>query len=319
MARKPVKIQPAELALSYTLPSGGSASTKYIDLAQSLSFVNRRLYEQAKCYYISRISAVNSRGVAVAVATLPDTWVTSNAHTKAHALWNQMNAKVLDDNPSVKPKWFDFKCFFDELHFNGGTGDAGPTSNLLPVDFSGATVLPGEWRMSQFVQPQHSVNTGTGQPLAADAYYGHILGSDVAGAGAPDLIASAAIVKGYANTRARVQPGPSVFTSMSTNWMTLLTDDGSQEPELADIIEVENDNPPYDDDEYVGGSTNFNDGVVQTTLVTTSSLGVDKDLGFKVPLGLLKVLVASSDQTTTLTIHLTPGTYKGVHATGVKQ
>ena len=43
---------------------------------------------------------------------------------------------------------------------------------------------------------------------------------------------------------------------MSTSFFNLLTDSGSQEPELADVIEDENDEPPYDQDEYPGGGVN---------------------------------------------------------------
>ncbi len=44
MARK--KIQPAELAYAFTIPANsGSPETKYIDIAQCASAVNRRLYE----------------------------------------------------------------------------------------------------------------------------------------------------------------------------------------------------------------------------------------------------------------------------------
>ncbi len=312
------KMQPAELTYSFTLPTAGSAVTSYVSISQIASFVNRRLYEQGKCYYINRIVMSAPGATSVIVSTLPDTWVTANAWVKAKALWKQMNNKVLHDNPSTQGKWADFKVFFDAVHRNGGTNAAGPTLNLLPFDFSGNTVRAGEWVMSEYVQPQHTVNTGTGEPLAADEYTAHMLGDNIAGSGSPDLIKSVGIIQGYADTRARVQAEPNVPADMSTSWMTLLTDDGSQEPELAQLIEDQNDLPPYDETEYVGGGNNFNTGVPQAILNTSSSLLVDKDLGFKVPLGLLKIL-SDGSANINLTIHLTPGSYKGLMATEVKQ
>jgi hypothetical protein len=101
--------------------------------------------------------------------------------------------------------------------------------------------------------------------------------------------------------------------------MTLLTDDGSQEPELADIIEDQNDQPPYDADEYTGGGNNFNAGVMQSSMVANATLLTDKDLGFKVPLGLIKVVHSANTGGMMLTLHLTPGSYKGLMATEVKQ
>lgn len=313
MARKSTKLQPAELSMSFTLPAG-SNEVRYIDLGQAMSFTNRRLYEQGKCYYVERLELLNSRGGSVVVSALPDTWVTANAHTKGKSLWKAMNDKVLADNPSVKPKWFDFKCFFDQAHYNGGTGDPGPTLNLLPVS-GGTPVTEGEWRMSQFVNPQHSVDTVTGDPLAADQYYCHVLQGDIA-VGAN--IDSAGLISGYEDTRARVQDAPDVPGEMSLSWMTLLTDDGSQEPELANLIEYENDEPPYQRTQYPGGGANFNEGVVKSILATTSTLVVDKSIGFKVPLGLLK-LTCNGDDPSALIVHMLPGMYKGTHATDVRQ
>ncbi len=311
-------MQPAELSYNFQTAQENEG-TAYIDLAQICSAVNRRLYEQGKCYYVSRVSLIAPQGAYCSLLTLPDTWVTSNAWVKAKALWNQMNKKVLDDNPSTQGKWADFKVFFDAAHRNGGTVASGPNLNLWPLSLVTES-LKGEWVMSEYVQPQHNVNTGTGEPLAADEYTAHMLGDNIAGSGSPDLIKSVGIIQGYQDTRARVQAEPAVPGDMSTSWMTLLTDDGSQEPELAQLIEDQNDLPPYDETEYPGGGGNFNEGVTQSYLATTTTLAVDKDIGFKVPLGLIKVVWAnSSDIGVALQIHLTPGYYKGLMATEVKQ
>ncbi len=307
------KMQPAELSYTFSIPASSGVSTKYIDTAQIASAVNRRLYEQSKCYYVSRVTLVASAATTVGISTLPDTWVTANAHTKAKALWNTMNKGVLKDNPSVKGKWADFKVFFDKDHYDGGYTSAGPTLNMFPV--SGSTeVKPGEWYMSTYVSPQHDVNPADGVELPADEYKAHMLDADSGAAGSRG---SAGIIAGYEATRARVQIAPDVPTDMQINWMTELSDLGGQDPELANVIEDANDNPPYDLDEYPGGATNFNDGVLQTFLITTSSLNSDKDIGFKVPLGLMKLNYQGA--AATLTIHLTPGHYKGLYTTEVKQ
>lgn len=315
MAKK--KIQPAELAMSFNIPAATASNPTYIDLAQCLSAVNRRLYHQGKCYYVSRVTYINVGGGSLGLATLPDNWITSNAFVKSKALWNTMNKGVLKDNPSVKGKWADYKVFFDAAHYNGGVTSAGPTLNLVPFDAAspGNSVSLGEWYMGRFVSPQHDVDPATGVELPADEYYAHMLGDDVGSAGS---YASVGVIKGYAETRARVQVAPDVPAGMQTNWMTELSDLGGQDPELANVIEDANDNPPYDRDDYVGGDTNFNGGVFQSTLVTNTTLVQDKDLGFKVPLGLIKV-IHNSQSAGGLIIHLTPGHYKGVMATEVKQ
>lgn len=310
MAKK--AIQPAELALTFLLPPSGSAAISYIDLAQSMSAVNRRLYQQGKCYYINRVTMTSTSASQCLVATLPDTWVTANAWVKAKALWKSMQNRVLKDNPSVAGKWKDFKVYFDGAHQT-----AGEAANLLPRDTSAAAVRTGEWNMSTLVLPEHDVNPATGVVLPADEFEVHMLGDNVGGP-LPGNLTSGAIIKMYQDTRARQNADPLVPADMPISWGTQLTDSGSQDPELAAIIDAENDLPPYDNDDYVGAENNFNQGVNQALMSTTTSLLVDKELGFKVPLGLLKI---GSDGTagTNLTIYLTPGHYKGVMASEVKQ
>lgn len=312
------KLQPCELSYSFKLPA--ASGIRYIDLGQCASFINRRLYRQGKDYYISNVVAVMPGGGMITLNTLPDSWVLSNAWKKSFSLWRQMQRSVLEDNPSVEGKWADYKLFFDAAHQQGGFGAAGPTLNMMPVDAAGVEVDQGEWFMSTFVNPQHGVVQATGLPLAADEFKGHMLGDDVAGGGSPDVLASAAIIKGYQDTRARVQIAPDVPADMSTNWMTQLTDVGGQDPELADVIEDMNDAPPYDLDEYPGGDGNFNGGVLQSLLFSTATLAVDKDLGFKVPLGLIKVAwQVDTYADTWIKFTLVPGKYKGLHCTDVSQ
>ncbi len=310
-------MQPAEVALTFPLAAGTASNVKYIDLAQCLSFVNRRLYAQGYDYHVSRVSYINGSGGALNLMTLPDTWVTANAWVKAKALWKSMQNRVLKDNPSVKGKWADFKVYFDEAHFNGGTASSGPNDNILPVDGDNNAINVGEWNMSTLVLPEHDVDPATGVVLAADEFEVHMLGDDVGGP-LPANLNSGAIIKMYQDTRARQQQEPLVPADMPNSWGTQLTDSGSQDPELAAIIDAENDLPPYDNDDYVGADNNFNGGVAQSLMVTTTTLAIDKDIGFKVPLGLIKVVHVSQGDGN-LMLHLTPGSHKGVYCEEVKQ
>lgn len=316
-----------ECSRTLTFSVEDSATDAYIDLAQSLSFTNRKLYRQGRCYYIQKIQWISGGAITignssnVTLSTLPMGWVVRNSWVKAFALWKQMNKSVLADNPSVQGKWADFKVFFDINHTAGGWGSAGPTLNLKPLtaDQDGVQFIDdGEWYMSDYVTPQHDVVQATGVEKPADTFKGHMLGADVDVDGEHS---SVGIVNGYQDTRARVQIAPDVPATMSTNWMTQLTDEGGQDPELADLIEDANDAPPYDLDEYPGGATNWNKGVIQTTMATTVSNQVDKDIGFCVPLGLLKVQRAVVNNTSPgiLMITVAPGNYHGVMATEMKQ
>ena len=117
-------IEPCNLALVYNLDDGDN----YLDIARSLSRVNRKLFRQGRLYAIGGITfhwkgAAATDNLVVSVATAPNTWVVRNAWTKGFALWRQMQKLVLDDNPSVKGRWHDFKLLMDTGQTSGNTRD----------------------------------------------------------------------------------------------------------------------------------------------------------------------------------------------------
>jgi hypothetical protein len=96
--------------------------------------------------------------------------------------------------------------------------------------------------------PQHEVETAgpdAGKPLPAEEKTAVLVG--------PNSGTKESLINAYQESRATVQsPMPNVPAGMSGSFFNLLTDSGSQEPELADVIEDENDLPPYDRDAYPG-------------------------------------------------------------------
>ncbi len=301
------KMQPAMLDLSYTVPEGTPVS--FIDTARSLSRVNRRLYSQARMYAYQGLTFIWRAGTGVAsievkVRTAGNTWVVQNAHTKGEALWHEMNQLVLEDNPSIEGKWADYKVMLSD--------DQTPALTLDVKDGDGNSVDAGEWIISTYVMPQHEVDPATGVPLAADEFQSHLVGVDTA--------SRKGLIKAYEESRATVFPdAPNVPAGMSDSFFNLLTDTGSQEPELADEIEFANDNPPYALADYPGGDTN-----APTTWVVgygaTSAAEVDGRIGgFVAPCGLLELSVIAYDSAgapvaapeVDVILHVAPGMYKG--------
>ena len=316
MARKntPAKIQKAQRTLTFNVPDG----TSYIDIAQALSMVNRKLYRQGMVYgiesiefgYIANPTTVDIVRVQASVAG--DTWSVHNAHVKGKALWDEMNQLVLEDNPSVAGTWADYKLYLDNQHVGAG-------ANLQPVTQAGG-YLQGEWGYSTYVMPQHIVNTTTGEPLAADETFGHLIGPNVGSIGA---FTSVGLVKAYQESRATVQPeDPSVPAGMSESFFNLLTDSGSQEPELADVIEAENDRPPYDQAQYPGGAFNAITPVIADVGYASVGSPHVAMASFVAQCGLIKITNESFENgaITPSTIELKclvtlmPGKYKGVAA-----
>ena len=305
-------LKPAQLNLSYKVDNG----IHYVDLAQDLSMVNRRLYKQGKVYAVAGItftfSALPAVQVGMVVATAGDTWSVQNSHTKGKALWNQMNRLVLKDNPSIKGTWHDFKVRLDDHHQAAG--------NAVVVDGDGIAVLDGEWDYSTFVMPQHEVDPVTGLPLAADEFTSHLIGDNTA--------TSMGLVKAYGESRATVQPvDPAVPASMSTSFFNLLTDTGSQEPELADVIEDANDQPPYHETAYPGGQTNADAPWVQQAAAASVGNPIGRVPGFQAECGLVKFTIGATDAAgasvdlddAAVVFHLMPGNYQGVLAENMGQ
>lgn len=319
------KMQPAITNLAFTIPAGGGTgvdSRSYIDTARELSKANRRGYSQARMYayqgltFIWRATPGDPAAVPpvlpiatleLSVRTAGNSWVVQNAHVKGKALWHQMQDLVLDDNPSIKGKWHDFKVRLSTQQVTA--------RELLVKDGAGVDVKGGEWNLATYVMPQHEVNPGTGVPLAADEFTACLIG--------PDSASIKSLTQAYEDSRATVQQfAPNVPAGVSTSFFNLLTDSGSQEPELADVIIDENDQPPYDLDEYPGGATNAN---VPWTVgyAAISPQEVDGRIGgFVAPCGLLEIEVLgfASDGSAIPTaampeidilLHVAPGMYKG--------
>jgi hypothetical protein len=317
-SKKGRSMQPAQLDLSFTIPAGAVSgdSRSYIDTAKELSKVNRRLYEQGRMYAYQGLTFIwRSTGAAptdmatleVNVRTAGNTWIVQNAHTKGEALWHQMQDLVLDDNPSVAGKWHDYKVRLSTQQI--------AARQLNAKDGAGVDYKAGEWAVSTFVMPQHEVDPATGLPLAADEFTSCLIGASSA------TIQSLTVA--YEESRATVQsPMPNVPAGMSASFFNLLTDTGSQEPELADVIETENDEPPYDLDEYPGGDTNAN---VPCTVGygAISAAEVDGRIGgFIAPCGLLEIEIKGFDAAGAaiataaippidILLHVAPGMYKG--------
>ena len=119
MAKRRVsrKTTPAVTRLWFHVSSGNG--TNYVDLSLAASAANRRFYRQSSQWAVAGMAlhtfASGSDPVlgSVDVLKLPDTWVAHNSHTKAKSLWMKSQDQVLDDQPSIKAKYNDFKVYMD--------------------------------------------------------------------------------------------------------------------------------------------------------------------------------------------------------------
>lgn len=321
-SNRSMKMQPAITDLYFkadlSTATGAGDSRVFVDTAKELSKCNRRLYEQGRMYAYQGLTfiwkpdtATNVASIDVTVTTAGNSWSVQNAFVKGKALWHQMQELVLDDNPSIAGKWHDYKI---QLH--AGQNDA---RTLASRDGAGNLVEDGEWILSEYVLPQHEVDAA-GLPKVALKRTALLIGDDSASGSRISLL------NAYQESRATVQPlAPNVPAGMSTSFFNLLTDSGSQEPELADVIEDENDAPPYSTSNYTGGAINSPRGF-KVQYGAISAAEVDGRVGgFVAPCGLVEIEIKGYTTTGVevtfdempvidLLLHVAPGMYKGVAA-----
>lgn len=344
--------EPAELSLRYRLTNSMIDSDTihnfYIDVANDLSKINRRLYKQGHVFYIQSITLYNTDSEGspdnstFKFSTIPNTWVTHNAWTKGKALWDKMNRQVLRDSPSLKSKWHDFKVLMNAHHHSAIVEGMSPatiaqavsvgfvgTDQLVPesahaVDGSSQTGVAapfGEWMYSKFTFPE-GANLDSDSSVGSDGVntYIHMLGEEYYAT--PQ--GSVGLIEGYMHTRAQIgqNDDPPTDADAHSSWMFGLFDDGERLEDIVDVLEDTNDDPPYDADQYPGSTSFFAEGAPQGVLASGAGIGVRTSMpGFAAPCGLICVTTenANSDSDYELYVKLAPGNYRGVAATPMGQ
>ena len=308
------KIEPAVTQLLFHIPDGVS----YIDLAKSLSKVNRRLYRQGYTYVIQDIQMIVNVGnkstdiTHVGLSTMGNSWIVHNAWMKGFRTWQKMQNEFLDgDGARLKGKWADFKIYLDDSH---------AAANILePLAGDGAAYAAGEWIYSNFVYD----DAGTSRSPAI-----HMIGTSTADS-------AIGLIQAYGDSRNAPSFGPSSPTTLNTGFYAEFHGVGDIDDELGEDIENDNDVPPYDRDNYADGETNADAAVPCRIMTAVGARGSTTVPGFIVPCGLLKVdstelhLNAAENPneayadttavTTAVIITMAAGPYRGVLAAPMGQ
>ena len=282
-------MQMQEHVLSFKIANQNQGEV-YIDIAKAMSIVNRKLYRQqglwhvhGVCTYADAQSAtipLNKVGVpyTVSISGAPRNWVTRNALVKAFEKWKEQQSKAYNaSSNSIKPKWQDFKVWLNENHRTSG--------DLLPISghmFGGTDVFTaGEWVRSKIV---YELADAAGAVVQAEPEL-HILGPD-------NGTTNKGLIVQYGDSRSLVQsPDPLTPGNLSDNLYVISEGSlGDQIQEITQNMETDNDEPPYDQVTYPGGSTNGYEPILYS-FGANSSTGKRKLTlnGFAAPNGLLEV------------------------------
>ncbi len=321
-SKKGNKIQPSELTLTFATPTP-DASRSYIDLSQVASLVNRRFYRQGINWAVAGFKVSSLKAGSVSIYKLPNTWVMSNAWEKGFRAWQKMNAQALEETPSVKPRFLDFKVFADSQHHS-----AGSAANLLPVSAAGIPATAGEWEMSKFVVPNTSSTTGVASNFEIIA-----TGASYPGGGASSLNA-VSLIEGYAASRGLPDvldpntPDDAADADGATpeNFLSALFNEGTQQDDqvISDMI-AENNIAPYPfendgvntDTMYPGGANQlaglqWHDFVNIFETNVTSGIGIQRLKGGNFPCGLICVdWIPAESANLIIQVDLVPGNHRG--------
>lgn len=292
---------------SVTESGANYADSLYIDGAQCLSIMNRKLVRQGQLFKISNMKiysdemdSASGDDFRIKIGVIPTNWVFKNAYVKAKALWNEMNDLATKDlgGRSLLPKWHDFKLFMNNAHRVQWNSGGTPTETITtPVNLDDETYPAGEWIYSQYA------DSGS----TSDEYYAHVLGNHRDSSGNEDdnhtAYTSVGIIKAYGQSRrlpTAVTGDPTIPSDIQLSpWGRLFGDD-DQTHEAVENLDTDNDMPPYDYDDYIGDNHNAGMCVYTGRLQERNVPFMGSVPTFFAPLGLIQIEVDAMDTQGTL-------------------
>lgn len=302
------KIQPAQRNLYFLITPSSGAFSENVDIAKCLSVVNRRLYRQGMQYLVESVTMQPLQLTtlsALNIKTAGDTWMVHNAWKKAFNLWKKQRAEAQQALPGISGKWADFKVALDD-------NDTG--ASLMPRDGNGDVFTCDEWALSEVFWD----DDGTEQSPTFRII------------GATDPTSAIGMIQEYHISRVRPDAfNPDVDDDASDSiYAKMLPMQDELSDQLIGDIEDDNDNPPYDLDQMVGGDTEGDYPFIQDILISQPSMGKAVSVPFTAECGLIRLTggqFLASDGTTAndtpiaVQITVAPGAYKGVAAVPMGQ
>jgi hypothetical protein len=302
-AKKYSKTSPTVTRLSFEFDGG---ATQFIDTAMALGALNRKFYRQGVYYYVNSVEVYNNETGVVDLHTLPDNWVTKNAHSRGFQIFQKMNRLVGPPLGAFKPKYHDFKVYMNDLHRS--TGSTLPALHNINGN-PGQSQLVDDWVYSQFV----SADDDGDAAQEADNFYAHMIGPHSGNTNDWDSIG---LIKSYAETRGTVNSETPDDANVDITDPLLNLFDMSSEEQLNDIAQNlldDNDNPPYNYNQYPGEAASSLQHVAR--IGTEVGVGrVGRASGFCAPFGLICVDPHGVSTAFRVVLNLAVGTYHGVYA-----
>ena len=230
-----------------------------------------------------------------------------------------MNDQVLDEEPTIKSRYADFKVHLDSDMAQGTLQTTLiPTDNqiLQPLDcmynfpYTDGALASAEWVYSDIQIPTD------GGASAPESYKLHIVGDDLGGADQ-----SMSLIRGYAQSRSRPINTGDPNVPGDGGWMNDLFDVADNLDEIRQDITADNDRPPYPVEDSASAETCYPGGRHYSTEVvgyasfgssSTQSVFQRSIKGGMFPCGLIEVKAELDGPSFfDIIVHLVPGTHRG--------
>jgi len=329
------KIEPSVMTMSFQLTSSPfqQSTTDFIDLSQVASLVNRRFYRQGINWAVGGFKFLSASGFkgSVVVTKLPNTWTMSNAWEKGFRAWQRMNRDALEEVPSIRPRFLDFKVYANNDHHNKGFA-----ANLLPYNLTYFpatavnTATAGEWVSSKYAIPDAPFS------LDGEVQEREIIatGGNYPGVSAATGLDAVSLIDGYSSSRALPDvldpntPDDAADAQGITpeNWLSAIFNENSTQVDtVLDEMITENNIAPYPfendgvntDTMYPGGPNQLPGLQIHALefISTTTVGGTTRVKGGNFPCGLIGITQYNQGEggpfPVILEIDLVPGNHRG--------
>lgn len=299
----------------------GQPKVQVVDIPRALSLVNRKSYRSGYVYAVDYIEYIGYAYDELTTFCMPCSYPLFAAYKLVFDEWRDQRSRNIADSGIEPGKWSDFKPYYNTHHFEGTWEEVYPIGKAATP--AGVVVTEelsrtgSEWNRAELVFNDAAAATVTQVNVG-------MLGGDDLG------VSYGSAMNVYGETRvATLAPDPLNPTASSASWITRVGPESADQSEaVINLLENENDFPPYANETdvssppiYNGGPQSIDAGLLLDQ-VTVGSTGRAVTMnGGLIPFGMFCVVLKNLEDSTlpveghgTLRVHCSRGEYKGVAA-----
>ena len=240
----------------------------------------------------------------VKINTIPNTWPMKTAINRVFRLWKKQRSvamKNADLPKGISPKYSDFKILMNSDHNGAGETEA---------DTDGYTILPSsshdaalynaytpEWDLTDIVYSPVNQEENNVMPVD-DSFNVMAVGGTHVSTTSNNVVSYSKVsaIRSWLDSRATpdITGAPWLDADFNLDPMNNLFSNDDNQDEILDLIDSENDRPPYDEADVFGScqsSSDYDNLQRACVVISTTSNKVQPVAGFQAVCGLLQVKI----------------------------